>query len=127
MNIQDYFEIVENRGFFRPIAAVESFDEVETIINRAIEYARIQKIKELLVDSRHLSGFQPPSFMERFCLAERWAGTASGKLRLAMVARAEMIDAEKIGVTFAVNRGLDCDVFECEIEALSWLDRRHPR
>jgi preprotein translocase subunit YajC len=38
-----------------------------------------------------------------------------------MVARAEMIDPKKFGVTVAANSGLVGDVFESEEKALAWL------
>jgi hypothetical protein len=58
-----------------------------------------------------------------------WADEASGGVRLAMVARAEMIDPEKFGVTVAANRGLVSNIFTTELEARAWLDagdRRGP-
>jgi len=33
-----------------------------------------------------------------------------------------MIDPQKFGVTVALNRGLICDVFTTEAEAIAWLD-----
>ena len=38
-----------------------------------------------------------------------------------MVARAEMIDPQKFGVTVAENLGLITDVFTLQAEALAWL------
>jgi hypothetical protein len=38
-----------------------------------------------------------------------------------MVARPEMIDPEKFGVTVGRNNGLVCDVFPSEPEAEAWL------
>jgi hypothetical protein len=45
-------------------------------------------------------------------------------LRVAMVARRELIDPQKIGVLMMQNRGGTGDVFATEAEALSWLDAR---
>jgi hypothetical protein len=44
-----------------------------------------------------------------------------------MVARAEMIDPRKFGVTVAANRGLMSDIFTTEAEARAWLDARCKR
>jgi hypothetical protein len=41
-----------------------------------------------------------------------------------MVARAEMIDPEKFGVTVAANRGLVSNIFTTELEARAWLHAR---
>jgi hypothetical protein len=46
-----------------------------------------------------------------------------------MVARAEMIDPEKFGVTVAAMRGLASNIFATEAEARAWLTdirRRRP-
>lgn len=56
-----------------------------------------------------------------------WARTRRGERDeeappLAMVARPEMIDPERFGVTFAANRGLVGGVFVSEAEAVAWLD-----
>ena len=53
-----------------------------------------------------------------------WAEEARGSLRLVMVARAEMIDPRKFGVTVAANRGLESNIFPTEAEARDWLDAR---
>jgi hypothetical protein len=44
-----------------------------------------------------------------------------------MVARAEMIDPQKFGVTVAALRGLVSNVFTTEVEARAWLDARPGR
>ena len=41
-----------------------------------------------------------------------------------MVARAEMIDPNKFGVTVAANRGLVSNIFTTETEARAWLNAR---
>jgi hypothetical protein len=40
------------------------------------------------------------------------------------VARAEIIDPQKIGAMMAQNRGANGDVFTSEMDALAWLDTR---
>ena len=49
-----------------------------------------------------------------------WARAAGGAVRLAMVARPEMIDPQKFGVTVAANIGLNADVSTSDEEALHW-------
>jgi hypothetical protein len=54
----------------------------------------------------------------------KWAESAGSALQVAMVARAEFIDPEKIGVLMAQNRGASGDVFTSEVAAIAWLDSR---
>jgi hypothetical protein len=39
-----------------------------------------------------------------------------------LVVRPELIDSERFGVIVARNRGLVCDVFTAEADAVAWLD-----
>ena len=49
------------------------------------------------------------------------AEEAKGGVRLAMVARAEMIHPQKLGVIVALSRGLVSNIFTSEVEARAWL------
>ena len=71
-----------------------------------------------------LTGFSSPDTFQRFLAAVEWADEAKGSMCLAMVARAEMIDPRKFGVTVAANRGLVSNIFTTEVEARTWLDSR---
>jgi len=86
-----------------------------------LAYCRDNKIRRLLVDITGMTGFPPPSTLQRFFFGSKWAETAGGKVALSVVAPAEMIDPEKIGVTVATNRGLQTDVFTAESDAVDWL------
>lgn len=121
MNTPDTFELVGGRGFYRPVGSV-TLKEAIDLVSAAIAYAREQEISDLLVNISALTGFAPPSLAERYFLVEQWAFAAGGKVRLAMVARTELIDPEKIGVLIALNRGLATNIFVTEDEALDWLD-----
>jgi hypothetical protein len=63
-------------------------------------------VPDLLINTTALTGFPSPDTFQRFLASVEWADEASGDVCLAMVARAEMIDPEKFGVTVAANRGL---------------------
>ena len=76
----------------------------------------------MLVVTTGLIGFPPPTLMERFDFAVQWAGAAEAGICVAVVARPEMIDPHKFGVTVARNRGLIADVFTSEADALAWLE-----
>ena len=115
------FTLEGQRGLFRPAGYV-SFDEAVLCVRAAIAFARARQAADLLVDTTALTGFPCPDTFQRFLAAVAWADEAYGQLRLAMVARPEMIDERKFGVTVAANRGLVSNIFETEAEARAWLD-----
>ena len=119
------FEVVAERGFFRPLGCV-SLDKAVELVDGAIAHARALGITKLMVNASLLTGFESPSLSERYFLVEKWARTARGAVRLAMVIRPEMIDPQKFGVTVAINRRLIADVFAAEVPAIAWLDSRDP-
>jgi hypothetical protein len=115
------FEQVGTRGFYRPIATV-SFEQAVDLVAQAIIHARELGLKDLLANTTGLTGFTPPSLFARYSMSSKWAQTASSSLRVALVARPELIDPQKIGVLMLQNRGGTGDVFTSEAEALAWLD-----
>ena len=121
MNTLKHFEQVGRRGFFRPVGAV-SFEQAVEIVAEAMRHARSLELVDLLVNTSGLSGFSAPDVFARYSLANRWAESAGAQLRVALVARAELIDPQKIGVLMAQNRGVTGDVFSTESAAISWLD-----
>jgi hypothetical protein len=120
MSAPEYFETLDDISVFRPIGHV-SLDQAVQIVSAAIAYARDQNIRKLLVVTSALSGFEPPGIFARFSLVEEWVRASRGVVRVALVARPEMIDFQKFGVTVANNRGLISDVFSSEDEAKAWL------
>jgi hypothetical protein len=120
------FVLEERRGLYRPAGSI-SFDAVVTLVRAAIAAARRNHVRELLVDTTGLTGFRSPGTFRRFLAAVAWSNEAKGGVSLAMVARAEMIDPEKFGVTVAANRGLVSNIFTTETEARAWLDTQNRR
>jgi hypothetical protein len=114
------FQIAEGYAAYRPAGEV-SIEQAIELLSRAVAFARENQILRLLVNGTGLSGFEEPKLWERFLLGEQAANAAKSAVVLAMVARAEWIDRDKFGVLVARNRGLLCDVFSSETEALSWL------
>jgi hypothetical protein len=112
-----------SRGLYRPVGSV-SFDEGVACVRAAIAAARSHRAVDLLVDVTALTGFPSPDTFQRFLAVVQWAEEASGRLRLAMVAPAEMIDPQRFGVTVAANRGLVSNVFPTDTEAFAWLDAK---
>ena len=115
-----HFVIERGHGAYRPTGDV-TFDQVVALVRAAIAAARRHQLGDLLVDTTALTGFPSPDSFERFLAAVEWAREAAGGLRLAMVARAEMIDPQKFGVLVARNRGLSSNIFPTEPEARAWL------
>jgi hypothetical protein len=123
MNTLAWFEKVGRRGFYRPEGKV-TFERAVEMVAEAMALARSLGLADLLVNTQGLSGFAPPSIFARHALAVKWAEAAGSGLHVAMVARAELIDPEKIGVLMAQNRGVSGDVFTTEVAAIAWLDSR---
>jgi hypothetical protein len=117
----DDFELTGKRGFYRPSARV-SFEQAIEMVAGAMREARSLQLTDLLVNTKGLVGFGQPSIFARHSLAVEWARSSGPDLRVALVARPEVIDPQKIGVLMAQNRGVAGDVFTNEAEALAWLD-----
>ena len=113
------FRFFEGYAIYRPAGQL-SFDEAVATISEGLRYAASRQIERLLVDSTKLTGFPAPSVWQRFWMAEEWAAVQA-RLRLAVVARPDLIDPSRFGVTVALNRGLVANVFSSEAEAIRWL------
>src|SRR5215510_3574864 len=92
------FEMTGTRAFFRPVGCV-SLEHAVNMVTQAIRLANAREAHDLLVNVHALSGFDSPSLSERFSMASEWAAAANSRLRLAMVAPAQLIDPHKFGVT----------------------------
>jgi hypothetical protein len=125
MNNLANFEIVGQRGFFRPAGKV-SFEQAADLVAEAMKVARAAGLASLLINTQGFTGFASPSILGRHQLALKWAENAGPALHVAFVARPEMIDPEKIGVIMVQNRGVSGDVFTSEAAAIAWLDSRQP-
>lgn len=121
----DHFEVVEGRGYFRPVGSM-SLEAAAELVTVALAYARAQGIKELLVNATGVTGFPSPTLSERYFIVDNWARVVRGAVRVAMVLRPEYIDPQKFGVTVAFNRRFIADVFELEEPALAWLGSGAP-
>lgn len=126
MNELDGFMLEGTRGVYRPAGSV-SFGEAIGLVCAGIAAARANDASALLVDTTALTGFASPDTFQRFLAAVDWAGEARGRVHLAMVARAEMIDPQRFGETVAGNRGLVSNIFATETEARAWLDTTRGR
>ena len=115
------FVIEGRRGLYRPVASL-SFGEVVMLVRAAIAAARKNELRDLLVDTTTLTGFSSPDRFHRFLAAVAWSEESKGSVRLAMVARAEVIHPQKYAVTIAADLGLVSNIFTAEVKARAWLD-----
>src|SRR5678816_4729891 len=99
------FEQVGSRGFYRPIARV-TFERAVDLVGEAMVTARELDLADLLVNTTGLTGFTPPSVFARYDMAGKWTQSAGAMLRVALVARRELIDRQKIGVLMMQNLSL---------------------
>jgi hypothetical protein len=115
------FSVSGSRGFFHPVANV-SFEQGVEMIAHALKHARSLGLTDVVVNTLEMTGFAPPKVFGRYALATKIVESAGASLRVALVARPEYIDPQKIGVVMVQNRGGSGDIFATEREALKWLD-----
>ena len=102
-----------------PQSFLQAVDAVDDFLRQAVD----DGVRRVLLDVRGLTGFASPDLAARAWMLRRWAATARGRIRLAMVCAPEWTDGERFGVVFARSLGLDGDVFPSEDEARDWLDQ----
>jgi hypothetical protein len=120
MDTPEQFETAEGYACYGPVGVI-SLQKAVNLVSLAITYARERQIKKLFIDTRGLTGFDPPTTLELFTLGGQFARAARGAVKVAFVARPELIDPPKFGLTVARNRGMIGEVFTTEAEALAWL------
>ncbi len=112
--------MVGSYACYRPAGQVMLSEAID-LISMGIAYARDNQVEKILVDSTQLTGFGPLSTSARFWMAERFVSAAKSVVKVALLARTEMIDPERFGVTVAQNLGMQANVFDSEADALEWL------
>lgn len=120
MDKPDHFHMEAGHAVFRP-RGVMSLEEAVQLVTTAIAFSRQQSVRRLLVDTTGLAGFRPPDLAARYFFIHEWARAAGGGVCVALVARPEMIDPQRFGVTVAANAGFVSDIFPSEQAALGWL------
>lgn len=125
MDVPKYFHQLENHAVFRPTGELKlklkQMEEMVEMVTGAILYARATGERRLLVVLTEVTGFPPPKLTARYQFVRKWARASEGKVRVAVVTTAEMIDPNRFGVTVATNAGMEANVFVDEKEALEWL------
>jgi hypothetical protein len=115
-------QLEPKRGYvsFHPEGRV-SFAECANLIHDAIKLACDQGAQKLLVDISGLTGFALPTTAPRFYLVEWLASEATIPIKFALVCRPELIRENHYATMIGRNRGLLCEVFPSESEAVKWL------
>ena len=114
------FEIVGDHAEYRPVGELSLAQAIQ-LISSGIAFARERQVKNLMVVTLGLTGFQPPNVIERYYFINEWAKASGHSVHVAVVTYPEMIDPKKFGVTVAANIGFVSDVFTSEEQALAWL------
>ena len=114
------FEIMEGYCCYR-LSGQGSLAEAASKVIDAIIFSREQGMRNLLIDTTRWTGHANPSTVERFKVAEAFAEAARSAVKLAMVARPELMDPNKFEVMVGRNRGLIGNIFDSEKDALTWL------
>lgn len=100
-----------------------SFAQAVDEIDQCLSDALTSGIRRVLIDIRGLSGFAKPDVVARVGMVRRWAATAQGRLKVAMISPAEINDHERFDVVLARSLAFDGDVFEHEEDARHWLEQ----
>jgi hypothetical protein len=125
MSSPHHLQVRDSYAHYRPVGEI-NLEQGIALMRAAIAFARESRIGRLLVDTTGLYGFPPPTTLERFELGKQCAEEAKQCVVVACVAKEEMIDPKRFGVTVARNRELNTDVFTDAIAALTWLLRQNP-
>ena len=120
MNLPEFFHQSTGYVCYRPVSEA-TFLQVIDLCSGAVSFSRMQKIRCLLVDTTRLAGFGPPGTLDRFEFGHRCARAAEGKVKVAFLAKPEMIDTDGFGLMVARNRGFQTGIFAAESDAVQWL------
>jgi len=114
LSLRDQFAVC------RPVGPL-SLEEAVRLIDDSLQYCKEHGIDRLLANVTGAVAFPSPSLTDRFWLITKWAESARGFVTLSLVVPADMIMPDKIGITFANNRGMNGNVFSDETDAIQWL------
>ncbi len=112
---------IDQRCVYRP-TGVATAGQLAYMIADVLSHALREGLRDVLVDIRSISGFESPGPAFRRWAVGMWAREVAGVVRVAVVARRELICPEKTGLLAAADEGLNASIFEQELEAIAWLD-----
>jgi len=117
------FEQIGSRAFYRPTGAVD-LEQALRMAAGAIRAARDLGLADMLVDTTGLTGLGTLGTFQRYEVGTMLASEAGAHFVVAVLARPELVDPQKIGILVAQNRNAMVDIFSVEKDALAWLDAR---
>jgi len=115
------FEAAGNRGTYRPTGTM-SAGQLADLITAALHRARHDRLSEILINISAVQGFESPGPAFRRWAVLRWAQVVGTGLRIALIARPELVCPKKTGLLVAAEEGLRANIFTTEPEAAAWLD-----
>lgn len=95
------------------------------IVANAIAECRKGGVDRLLINGCALEDVPIPTLVDRFLMAEEWAGEARSMVAVALVVPPEYIHPDKFGVAVATKLGMQAEVFSTEEPAFAWLGKIH--
>jgi len=116
-------EQIGSRAFYRPTGTVD-LEQALKMAAGAIRAARDLGLADMLVDTTGLTGLGTLGTFQRYEVGTMLANEAGAHLVVAVLARPELVDPQKIGILVAQNRNAMVDIFSVEKDALAWLDAR---
>ncbi|GAB1596977.1 hypothetical protein [Lysobacter claricitrinus] len=120
-HIEDDCLVVHAAG---PLTLVEA----RHIALDAIGEAKSLDVRRVLFDFSDAEVTPIPTLAERFEIVREWADAAPASFTIAIAAREELLDRDRIGQIMASRLGLQAHVFEDPVDALLWVKRnRVPR
>ncbi|MEO6876778.1 MAG: hypothetical protein ABI222_18355 [Opitutaceae bacterium] len=115
------FQFDPTTGCLRVRALTRSFlFEKETVFQSIIAAIQSHPVKALFADLREVPGLF--TFTERYQLGEL-AGQHLRGTPIAVLAREEQLDPDRIGRMVAQNRGANLEIFTEEAAAHAWLQK----
>lgn len=100
-----------------------SLGQARAIALDAISQTRGGEVRRLLLDFTDADLAAVPTLSERFEILREWADAAPAPLSLAVAAREEMLDPDRIGEIMASRLGLRAHAFNDAVDALLWVKR----
>lgn len=100
--------------------AGETLESAIRTVALALAHARRHGEDRLLVLVPR-AAWPAPTTAQRLAMVRSWAAAADGRVRLAVVADAALLDPERVGVVAARSFGLAGEAFQDEAEARRWL------
>lgn len=102
------------------VPAASTFKQAVDLVDDALRLAVADGHDRLLAEGLGLA-FRPPDIAARHEMVRRWAETAQGRVRVALVVPQAFRDPERFAMVAARNFGLIGAAFSDEAEARAWL------